>query len=67
LNAEGTTNVLGLEGNMLPSWIIAELEKKRRKSQRGLDDRPRLEVDVPASPSWSPPPEKRRAPIVIEF
>jgi hypothetical protein len=48
---------------MVPPWIIAELEKKRRER----DERPRLEVEVTLPTRRAPRPEAPKSPIVLEF
>jgi len=56
---------------LLPPWIIAELERKRRERERERSEQPCLEVDLPRPPRErppceTPPPESPR-PITIEF
>jgi len=52
---------------MVPPWIIAELEKKRRERERERDERPCLEVEIRLPTRQPPRPEARKGPIVIEF
>jgi hypothetical protein len=56
-----------LEADMVPPWIIAELEKKRRELEREREDRPCLEVEIPLPTRQAPRPEAPKGPIVIEF
>jgi hypothetical protein len=50
---------------MLPPWIIAELERKRRERESNEQIRPDLEC--PPCPRQEPRPEATRGPIVLEF
>jgi hypothetical protein len=64
---EGGPNVRGVEADMVPPWIIAELEKKRRERESERDERPRLEVELHLPTRQAPRPEAPKGPIVIEF
>ena len=53
---------------MLPSWIIAEVERRRREQERGAGERrPELRVELPELPRERPAPQADATVVVIEI
>jgi hypothetical protein len=56
---------------MLPTWMIEEIEKRRR--EREVEERPALHVELPISRDWQDrrpaedAPERGGTVIVIEY